>query len=175
MGHHGEPRRGVGRACPGGCDIDSFALLVERHQRWVLNLAYQLVGSADEAEDVAQDVFVVAYQKLGQLRRRANFRAWLRKITVHQALRRRRKLSRTGPLEVEVSDENARAGNQTAVAVHEVLHSMPDHLAAVLILRELHSLSYQEIAEALDTPVGTVRSRLHAARECFRRLWEAER
>jgi len=62
----------------------------------------------------------------------------------------------------------------TRVAVQQVLRQMPDHLAAVLVLRELHALSYEEIAKTLSIPIGTVRSRLHAARELFRRLWAAE-
>jgi len=163
----------VGRVLAG--ETEAFALLVERHQRWAINLAYQLLGSADEAEDVAQDAFVVAFQKLGQLRRRANFCAWLRKIVLHQALRRRRQLARTAPLEVDVGDNGASTGHQTAVAVHQVLRELPDHLAVVLVLRELQALSYREIAAALGVPIGTVRSRLHAARDAFRRLWQAGR
>lgn len=161
----------VGRVLAG--DTEAYAELVERHKRWVINLAYQLLADPEEAQDAAQDAFVTAYQKLGQLRFKRNFRAWLRKIVVHCALRRRRRADRRRPLEVDLADAGAASGH-TAVAVHQVLRQMPEHLAVVLILRELHALSYREIARTLEIPVGTVRSRLHAAREYFRQLWEAD-
>ena len=154
-------------------DTEAYAELVERHRRWAVNLAFQLLGDAEEAEDAAQEAFVIAFRKLGQLRRGQSFGFWLRRILVNLTLRRRKRLLRQRPEDMT----RAQAGgevNGTRVAVQQVLAQMPDHLAAVLVLRELHSLSYEEIARTLSIPIGTVRSRLHAARELFRRLWTME-
>ncbi len=154
-------------------DIEAYCELVERHRRWAVNLAYQLLGDPEEAEDAAQEAFVVAYGKLRQLRRGECFASWLRRILVNLTLRRRRRLRRQQPAELH-NPLATRTDEGIALAVHQVLRQMPDHLAVVLVLRELHALSYQEIARTLSIPVGTVRSRLHAAREMFRRLWLAE-
>ena len=154
-------------------DVEAYAELVDRHRRWAINLAYQLLGDAEEAEDAAQEAFVIAYRKLRQLRQGESFGFWLRRILVNLTLRRRRRLARQRPAEFHVPPAVAGV-NATRVAVHQVLQQMPDHLAVVLVLRELHALSYEEIARTLSIPIGTVRSRLHAARELFRRLWTAE-
>ncbi|MBC7288937.1 MAG: sigma-70 family RNA polymerase sigma factor [Armatimonadetes bacterium] len=171
LGQAGADAGAVRRVLAG--DAEAYAELVERHRHWAVNLAYHLIGDAEEAEDVAQEAFVIAYSKLHQLRSSGAFGPWLRRILVNLASRRRRRLSRRSAAEIDPTGVGE-ATNSTAVAVHAVLRLMPDHLAVVLVLRELHSLSYREIAETLSIPVGTVRSRLHAAREMFRRLWDAE-
>jgi RNA polymerase sigma-70 factor (ECF subfamily) len=155
-------------------DLQAYALLVDRHRHWVVNLAYQLVGSVEDAEDVAQEAFVQAYDKLRQLRRQEAFGGWLRKIVVHQALRRRRALARQRPAQVDLPTPCGVAATDTGLAVQQVLACLPETLVVVLVLRELHGLSYQEIARTLGVPIGTVRSRLHAARQAFRRLWQGE-
>lgn len=152
-----------------------FAELLRRYRGPIVNLAYQLLGDRDEAEDVAQETFVQAFLNLERFRGRSNLFTWVYRIAVNACrmrLRRRRPL----PLEAELHategfDEQAWVFKQQ---VDEVLRQLPEPFREVLILREMHELSYEEIAQVLGIPLGTVRSRLHAARQRFADLWREE-
>ncbi len=159
-----------------GCRV-AFAELIRRHEGWLLNLVYSLVGSREEAEDLVQEAFIRAWQRLTDLRDAEAFGAWLRSIAVNLVLVGRRRLARRGQ-----RAELIRAAHRAAcddnrdtdgrLAVRQSLLRMKPEQAVVLVLKEMQGLSYREIAETLGVPVGTVRSRLHYARASFRRLWE---
>ncbi len=152
-----------------------FDELLRRYRVPLVNLAYQLVGDRDEAEDVAQETFVQAFLNLERFRGRSSLFTWLYRIAVNACrmrLRRRRPLPlETEPPADEEFDEQAWLLKQR---VDEVLRQLPEPLREVLILREMHELSYEEIAQTLGIPLGTVRSRLHIARQRFADLWREE-
>ncbi len=155
-------------------DTDAFfARLLHRYRRPLVNLAYQLLGDRDEAEDVAQETFVQAYLHLKRFRRQSSLFTWLYRITVNACRMRQRKrrcvpgAEALEPIDGGFDDQQWLLKQQ----VDEALRRLPQDLREVLILREMYEMSYEEIAETLQIPVGTVRSRLFAARQRFARIW----
>jgi RNA polymerase sigma-70 factor (ECF subfamily) len=160
-------------------DRGAFDELLARHRGWVLNLAYQMLGAADEAQDAAQEVFVRAFTHLKQFRGEATFATWLRQIAVNECLnraaRRKERPVAVGSLQASASPEPAeRDATTQALAVRAAVQALTPPLRAALVLREMHGASYQDIARILGIPVGTVRSRLAAARERLRQLLSEE-
>ncbi len=171
-------------------DARAFEALVRRYERWVFTLALRMVGDRDEAEDLAQDVFVKAYTGLPGFRGSSRFSTWLYAIASHHCLndlasRARRPVTESslrrvgsdaddppGPVE-RFADESPRADallerQETVRQVQEALLRLTEDHRLILVLREIQGLSYEEIAEALGVEVGTVRSRLHRARMALR-------
>jgi RNA polymerase sigma-70 factor (ECF subfamily) len=154
----------------------SFGRLVTKYQDRLYNALVHVIGSADEASDVVQDAFVQAFLKLGSFRRSSAFYTWLYRIAFNVSMSRRRR--RWPMISVEQAREasgreplardagpSARLERQERVGqVQAALAVMSEEHRAVLVLREMDGLCYESIAEVLDLPVGTVRSRLHRAR-----------
>lgn len=137
-----------------------FAQLLCRYHTPIVNIAYQLLDDRDEAEDVAQETFVQAFLHLKRFRGQAGVFTWLYRIAVNACRMRLRKrrplpLSAVPPPADEGFDEQAWLLKQQ---VDEALRQLPEPLHEILILREMHELSYEEIAQVLRIPVGTVRS-----------------
>ena len=157
-------------------DLDAFGQLVDRHGAVVVRVAARIVGPAD-AEDVAQDALLRAFHGLAGFREDTPFRSWLLRITHNAALNA---LARRRPEPVEqVPEEGGRlaaaAGERLPADALEarerrerleskLLLLSPQH-RAVLVLRDLEGLSYDEIAEVTETPLGSVKGRLHRARD----------
>lgn len=151
----------------------AIALLLARHRPGLLRLAFGMTGDLALAEDIVQESFILVFRELRGLRRPASFYPWLRRLAVRKALREKRRW-RVVSLPAEEPENAGPAGTtETRVAVWQVLGAIPPPLRVVLILREMEQLEYREIAAELRIPVGTVRSRLHCAREQFRRAWQA--
>lgn len=153
-----------------------FAHLLRRYRNPIVNLAYQMLGDRDEAEDVAQETFVQAFLHLHRFRGQSGLFTWLYRIAINvcrMRLRKRRPLPLSDVQHPDDTgfDERAWVLKQQ---VDEVLRQLPEPLREVLILREIHEMSYEEIALVLRIPVGTVRSRLFTARQRFAELWRAE-
>ncbi|MEZ6134503.1 MAG: sigma-70 family RNA polymerase sigma factor [Pirellulaceae bacterium] len=154
----------------------SFCELVERFQARLFNSMVQIVGSADEAEDVVQESFVQAYLKLDTFQGNSKFFTWLYRIAFNNALSRQRK--RRPDLSIEQSREitgtdpedrseapDERLLRQERVSlVHAGLDMLTEEHRHILVLREMEELSYEEIAALLSINIGTVRSRLSRAR-----------
>jgi RNA polymerase sigma-70 factor (ECF subfamily) len=148
----------------------AFDELVDRHRRRVFALACRLVGEL-EADDLAQEVFLAAYRSLATFRGDSSFSTWLYRITVHicsHHLRRRR--LPTTDLEEEYADARSDHDPVRVVLrgelkerVRQAIDALPYKLRLVLVLRDMHGLSYEEIAQVARIPIGTVRSRLHNA------------
>ena len=164
--------------------LDRCALGDERAIRWVLNryrdrvvrLAAHVLHNSREAEDVAQEAFVKAFRQIGQFRGDSGFYAWLYRIVINLCLDRMRRKSMTSemPLEENVAHFVAVSPDvENRLSVAQVLNSLTPPMRAALVLREVEGLEYAEIADVLNIPVGTVRSRLNTAREQFRRRWTA--
>jgi len=163
-------------------DRNAFSELVRTHAQGVLNVVYRMCGDMQVAEDAAQDTFIQAWLRLQSYRPQASLRNWLYRIAVNTAIDMLRKEKRILPGAVEdLSLKDSEPGPETLVAnseqtemVQEAVLALPDASRAVLVLREFESLSYQEIAEALDIPVGTVMSRLNYARKLLREKLEVK-
>ena len=156
-------------------DRGAYADLVCEHQRGVINVVYRMCGDAQLAEDAAQEAFSRAWNRLPGYRPAAPFRSWLYRIAINAALDslRRQKFEMAFDMEqFENGDtpESLLAQKETAEQVRRAVLSLPVASRSVLVLREYEGLSYREIAEALDIPVGTVMSRLNSARNTLRSL-----
>jgi RNA polymerase sigma-70 factor (ECF subfamily) len=172
----------VGRACEG--DEAAFEQLVLRHQRYVFNLAYRVLGDYAEAEDMTQEAFVRVWRGLSGFRGQAQFTTWLYRIVHNLCLNRlpglRRELLQAKPLEEVVADPSPSPTDlfdtrERLAFLHAQLDRLPEKYRLVLTLRYLQHLSYAEVAAALDMPMGTVKTHIHRARRLLRerlRQWE---
>lgn len=166
-------------------DRAAFDRLVEAHYRAVYNTAYRMLGTASAAADATQSVFLRVFEALHSFRGDASFATWLYRISMNVCLDelRRRKhqpLSLTeededgeGAGERDLPDETeqpARTAEQRELQrlVHEGLSRLPEDFRTIIVLYDLRGLAYQEIAEVLDIPLGTVKSRLNRARAALR-------
>ena len=155
-------------------DRQAFGELVELHRPGVLNVVYRMCGDPALAEESAQEAFIRAWQNLRRYNARFAFRSWLYRIALNLAtdiLRRRRE---TVALDDEMRAEDSDSPEATlerkerAEQVRQAVLGLPSASRSVLILREYEEMTYQEIADALDIPIGTVMSRLNYARQQVR-------
>ena len=155
-------------------EVGALDELMNRHRARILNLAFQITRDRDTAEDCAQEAFVRAFSKLNSFRAQSSFATWLTRIALNVALEKTR-----GSLTIQsLGDENlAReikappTNFDDRLALEWALDQISAPLRITLILREWHGLNYEEIAAVCEVPIGTVRSRLSAARLEFRRVW----
>ncbi len=161
--------------CQAG-EREAFGVLLNRYRDRVVNLAYQLLRQRDDAEDVAQEAFIQAFTAIHSFRGEAQWFTWLYRITVNLCLHRKRRAKDANSLRAaSVSEriETASVEEQaiTKLMVDKALDRLSEPLRLVLVLREMHDLSYEEVADVLHIPIGTVRSRLNEARRKFREIW----
>jgi RNA polymerase sigma-70 factor, ECF subfamily len=168
-------------------DADAFGELVERHRRAVFRAALAALGSAAEADDVAQDAFVMAYRKLGGFRGEATFRTWLLSITWRKALDRRKSLTRwlrltVSPVDAEGretnwieqmpeparSQEDTLASAQRQQTIRALIRTLPRKLKDALLLAGSGDYTYEQISHILGIPVGTVKWRVSEARRLLK-------
>ena len=165
-------------------DKSAFDLLVRKYQHRVLKLVSRFVSDAAEAEDVAQEAFIKAFRALPAFRGDSAFYTWLYRIAINTAKNslvstRRRPVDfdldmqdpdqyeRHARLKEADTPEGVLLTDEIRVVVEKALEQLPEDLRTAIVLRELEGLSYEEIAEAMDCPVGTVRSRIFRAREAI--------
>ena len=157
---------------------EAFGILLHRYRDRIINLAYQLLGQRDDAEDVAQEAFAQAFRSIASYRGEAQFYTWLYRITVNLCLARKRRAKHNDSYDDELPaatpEYSGAAQIETRLAVEQSLHQLSEPLRVALVLREMQGLSYEEIAAILHVPIGTVRSRLSEARRKFREVWERE-
>lgn len=158
-------------------DQDAWAEIVRQHWRKVFNIAYKFTGKHDEAEDLTQDVFVRIFRSLETFDRRANFQTWLvsvaRNLCIdhYRSVRKEREtIDRgvdAGTLAPAASTESPMASLEQADRVallRKALQALPPTLRSAVLLRDIEELTYQEIAERLKLPEGTVKSRINRGR-----------
>lgn len=170
--HDPEEARWLLRARAG--DAAALGWLLERYRTRTVRLAAHVLRAEADAEDVAQEAFVRAFRHLHTLRGEgASFGPWLRRIVVRLCLDRlRRGRQEASALSNEDWSAPAPTGSpDTCLLINALLDTLSPPLRAALVLREMEGLGYDKIAHVLAVPVGTVRSRLHAARAQFRALW----
>ena len=161
-------------------DVAAFSVLVTRYRGRVVALSRRMLGPGglEEAEDVAQEAFVAAYDKRASFRAGEPFRPWLYRIAVNRCLDRlRAQTRRPPPLEIGSVTEPASAGTdpieallteESEARLAEAVAALPPKLRAVFLLRHLDDLSYEEIAVATSVPMGTVKTHLFRARAQLR-------
>ena len=152
--------------------------LVERYAPPLYRLAFALVGNAADAEDVVQETFFGAFRRLSSFEGRASLKTWLSRILVRQAARHHRTRARHRTVSFERSGEPTAAPQRRSQTVADrddlkldlpsVLQGLSPVHREVIVLRELQGLAYDEIADVLDVPRGTVESRLFRARRALR-------
>ena len=173
----------LARAARAG-DRAAFRRLVEMHMHAVHALGHRMLGSHDDADDVAQETFVRAYRALDRYDESYSFYTWLRTIATRVALNeidKRKRRQTTGGESFETAAEVVAAsgpdpceqvaGEELAEAVQASLRTLPAEFRAVLALRTYEQMSYEEIATTLEIPIGTVMSRLNRARRLMREAW----
>lgn len=166
---------------------EAFGQLVLAHQNKVYTLCVHLLGSREEAEDLAQEAFLKAWRNLDSFLGESSFATWMHRLTTNLCLDHLRKQTRRQNVSVAVSldDEEAtlpepvdhsgdpheeleRAERQRALT--KGLQELPEHYRRPLVMREVSGMSYQEIADALKLDLGTVKSRIARAREALRKI-----
>ncbi|HTY02461.1 MAG TPA: RNA polymerase sigma factor RpoE [Rhodocyclaceae bacterium] len=166
-------------------DKQAYGLLVAKYQRKLLRLVSRLVRDPAEAEDVAQEAFVKAYRALPGFRGESAFYTWLYRIGVNTAKNWLVASGRRAPTSTELDNEEAEnygesdllrdvdtperllMTKQIGETVNAAMADLPDELRTAISLREIDGLSYEEIAQVMDCPIGTVRSRIFRAREAI--------
>jgi len=180
---------GLIAACLAG-RTESFGALVTRYQDRLFNTVIRLVDNAEDARDIVQEAFLSAYQSLHSFKGDSLFFTWLYRIAVNTAISYKRKqkvllrLHRAGEdgggREPADPSEISRPGHQMETAeeerrVHDALARLSPEHRAVLVMKDLEGQKYEEMAEILAVPIGTVRSRLHRARLELRDILQKEK
>ncbi len=166
-------------------DKGAFDLLVVKYQRKIFRLLSRLIRDSAEVEDVAQEAFIKAYRALPNFRGDSAFYTWLYRIAINTAKNHLVSQGRRAPTSTETEIEDAETfddgehlrdlntpeamllSRQVADAVNRAIERLPEDLRTAVVLRELEGLSYEEIAETMNCPIGTVRSRIFRAREAI--------
>lgn len=166
-------------------DQAAFGRLVSKYQRKLTRLVLRLVRDPGEAEDVVQEAFIKAFRALPSFRGDSAFYTWLYRIGINTAknhlMNAGRKVPTSSEIDAEMAEGFADAGQlhelatpetvlqskQIALAVNEAMADLPDELRQAITLREIEGLAYEEIADQMNCPIGTVRSRIFRAREAI--------
>ena len=173
----------VARAQQG--DKQAFNLLVEKYQRKLRRLLSRFIRDQAEVEDVTQEAFIKAYRALPAFRGDSAFYTWLYRIGINTAKNYLMAMGRRAPTSTEVEAEDAEGfeegeqlrdintpesvllSNEIAETVNSTIEQLPEELRRAIQMREIEGMSYEDIAQAMDCPIGTVRSRIFRAREAI--------
>jgi RNA polymerase sigma-70 factor (ECF subfamily) len=173
----------VARAQQG--DKQAFSLLVEKYQRKLTRLLSRFIRDQAEVEDVTQEAFIKAYRALPAFRGDSAFYTWLYRIGINTAKNYLMAMGRRAPTSTEVEAEDAEGfeegeqlrdintpesvllSNEIAETVNSTIEQLPEELRRAIQMREIEGMSYEDIAQAMDCPIGTVRSRIFRAREAI--------
>jgi RNA polymerase sigma-70 factor (ECF subfamily) len=173
----------VARAQQG--DKQAFNLLVEKYQRKLTRLLSRFIRDQAEVEDVTQEAFIKAYRALPAFRGDSAFYTWLYRIGINTAKNYLMAMGRRAPTSTEVEAEDAEGfeegeqlrdintpesvllSNEIAETVNSTIEQLPEELRRAIQMREIEGMSYEDIAQAMDCPIGTVRSRIFRAREAI--------
>jgi RNA polymerase sigma-70 factor (ECF subfamily) len=176
-------RQLVARAQSG--DKRAFELLVEKYQRKLARLLSRFIRDPAEVEDVTQEAFIKAYRALPAFRGDSAFYTWLYRIGINTAKNYLMALGRRAPTSTEVEADEAEGfeegeqlrdintpeslllSNEIAETVNSTIEQLPEELRTAIQMREIEGMSYEDIAKAMNCPIGTVRSRIFRAREAI--------
>jgi len=159
-------------------DQHAFVELMQQHERRIYNLAYRMLGRTEDARDATQDAFLSCFRHLGSFRGESSFSTWIHRIAMNACYDLLRKRAPTVSLEDRISDPAPVPDHaeRTAVAtdVQRALMHVPPEFRAALVMHEVLDLPVEAIAEALEIPIGTVKSRLHRGRVALGRILAGE-
>lgn len=158
---------------------DAFEILIRRHEKSIFNLVYRMLGDYDEAAEVSQEAFLSAYRAIGTFRGESNFSTWLYRIALNHATTRRKSLNTRQQRNVSLENTEPVSDPHPGPAetmekkeirerVQQALNNLEPDDATVILLRDLQDVSYEEVARVLEIPIGTVKSRLHRARQALK-------
>ena len=159
-------------------DRSAFAILIQRHERRVYNLALRMTGREEDARDATQDAFLSAMRKIGTFRGEAAFTTWMHRVAVNACYDLLRKRQRAPLLDASREDRpepepppspDPSEAADLAIDVRRALLQVPEDYRVAMILHDVQDLPYEEIAQILGIPIGTVRSRLHRGRVALAR------
>jgi RNA polymerase sigma-70 factor (ECF subfamily) len=166
-------------------DKRAFELLVEKYQRKLARLLSRFIRDPAEVEDVTQEAFIKAYRALPAFRGDSAFYTWLYRIGINTAKNYLMAMGRRAPTSTEVEAEEAEGfeegeqlrdintpesvllSNEIAETVNSTIEALPEELRTAIQLREIEGMSYEDIAQVMNCPIGTVRSRIFRAREAI--------
>jgi len=166
-------------------DKQAFSLLVEKYQRKLARLLSRFIRDPAEVEDVTQEAFIKAYRALPAFRGDSAFYTWLYRIGINTAKNYLMAMGRRAPTSTEVEAEEAEGldegeqlrdintpeslllSREIAETVNATIEKLPEELRKAIQMREIEGMSYEDIAQAMDCPIGTVRSRIFRAREAI--------
>ena len=166
----------VERALTG--DAEAFGEIVRRWERRIFALTYGMLGREEDARDATQETFLAAFRNLRGFRGEAKVSSWLHRIAVNQCISRQRrtkvrsesaldeeqeKQASTFATPLRFSPARVAEGRQQTMAVRRAINSLPIELRQVVVMKEFEELTFREIADALDLPLSTVKSRLYTA------------
>lgn len=170
-----------------GGDLESFNQLVLRWERPIYALAYRVIGREEDARDVCQETFLRAFRALGGFKGQAKFSSWLYRITLNLCrdwIRRERRqpiaqapegvdlIELAGETEPSESVEELVARKEIGAAIAQAMALLPEEQRTAIVLKEYHGLTFQEIADMLDCPLSTVKTRLYQGLTVLRRQLE---
>jgi len=160
-------------------DVDAFGEIVQRWERRIYALAYGMLGREDDARDATQETFIAAFRNLRGFRGDAKVSSWLHRIAINQCITRQRRAKVRGESSLENEIETANSASffapahelparvvetrERTEAVRRAVHALPQELREVVVMKEFEELTFQQIADALDIPLSTVKSRLYTA------------
>jgi RNA polymerase sigma-70 factor (ECF subfamily) len=158
-------------------DQQALASLVRRYERPVFNVAYRMLGTADEAADVAQTTFLKAFENLSRYNPEYKFFSWIYRIAVNESinqLNRRKRLDELGENQVAPgnSPDASVDADMLGIEIQEALAALSDDHRAVIVLRHFTEHSYRDISMVLQIPEKTVKSRLFSARKAMKEQLE---
>jgi len=159
-------------------DAEAFGELVRRWERRIFALTYGMLGREEDARDATQETFIAAFRNLRGFRGEAKVSSWLHRIAVNQCISRQRRAKVRSESALDDEQENGAAslaapvsespvrvveGRQETLAVRRAINSLPLELRQVVVMKEFEELTFREIADALELPLSTVKSRLYTA------------
>ncbi|MFQ6043279.1 MAG: RNA polymerase sigma factor [Candidatus Poribacteria bacterium] len=167
-------------------DVEAFGMLIKRHERGIYNLAYRMLKNVEDAKDAAQEIFLKVFASLNGFRGESGFATWLYRIATNECINRLKRPRFLSLEELRREYENEKLveppqlidasalpeelaeRSEIQQMVHKAMDALPDHYRLVITLRHLQGLSYKEIAEILDLPVGTVKTYLFRAKKTLK-------
>jgi RNA polymerase sigma-70 factor (ECF subfamily) len=161
---------------------EAWNMLISRYSKSVYNIALNFSGSSDEAADITQDIFLKVYTQLDKYHDEYNFTSWLMRLARNTCIdywrknkrnRMQSELEENMAVDYESPEEDAVKGNE-AVFLRKLINLINPDLRLLLVMRDVDDKSYQEISDALDLPIGTVKSRINRARVKLAQLYRQQ-
>lgn len=168
-------------------DIASFELLIAEYQVYAYNIAYRMLGNAEDAKDITQEALIKVYKSISKFKETSNFSTWLYRIvmnTCKDELKKRKEVTlsldkeietKDGTVSIEIGDERLNPSkilerNEVSHLVQEAINTLPDSNRMVIVLRDIQGLSYEEISQVIKEPIGTVKSRINRGRGMLKKI-----